>query len=207
MSANHFSSNDSASKHVSSSASQLPSRIEPFKWAEQGYNWAGQVPLSRFARIASEATVPAGQPDTDELMVNVDCRLYMDDYQRVAWLDGTLSATVPMTCQRCLEPVEVPVATQVHLALLTDENQASRLDEDADFVILSEEQVVHGVDDVQTIDLIELLEDELLLSVPISPRHDACENQHQPVVEDEPEQIKRDNPFEALASLKGKLDS
>ncbi|RYY79312.1 MAG: hypothetical protein EOO69_06975 [Moraxellaceae bacterium] len=193
--------------HASSSASQLPSRIEPFKWAEQGFSWSGLVPLSRFARIASEATVPAGQSDTDALTVQVDCRLYMDEYQRIAWLDGTLVAIVPMTCQRCLELVEVPVATEVHLALLTAEKQIARLDEDADFVILSEEQVVHGVDDAQMIDLIELLEDELLLSVPISPRHDECENRHQPVVEDEPEQIKRDNPFEALANLKGKLDS
>lgn len=207
MSANNFSSNQGSPASAPSSASQLPSRIEPFKWAEQGFSWSGQVPLSRFKRIASEATVPAGQPNTDEILVQVDCRLYMDDYQRVAWLDGTLAATVPMTCQRCLELVEVPVATQVHLALLTDEKQAARLDEDADFVVLSEEQVVHGVDDAQTIDLIELLEDELLLSVPISPRHEACENKHQPVVEDEPELIKRDNPFEALASLKGKLDS
>jgi uncharacterized protein len=197
MSANKFSSN-----FGSSSSSQLPSRIEPFKWADQGFQWSGQVPLSRFTRIAREASEPVeGQ------WVQVDCRLYMDDYQRIAWLDGTLAATVPMTCQRCLEPVEVSIATQVHMALLTDEKQAGRLDEDADFVILSEEQVVHGVDDVQTIELIELLEDELLLSVPISPRHEACENKHQPVVEDEPELIKRDNPFEALASLKGKLDS
>lgn len=207
MSANNFSSNSGSSSHLSAGASQLPSRIEPFKWAEQGFSWSGQVPLSRFRRIASEVTVPPGQPDTDEIKVQVDCRLYMDDYQRIAWLDGTLAATLPMTCQRCLEPVAVAVATQVHLALLTDEQQAARLDEEADFVILSEEQIVHGVDDAQTIDLIELLEDEFLLSVPISPRHDACENRHQPVVNDEPELIRRENPFEALANLKGKLDS
>ncbi|RZA04551.1 MAG: hypothetical protein EOO68_08160 [Moraxellaceae bacterium] len=187
---------------ANNSSSQLPSRIEPFKWAEQQFSWSGQVPLSRFARIASETNATS-----DEQWVQVSCGLSMDAYHPIAWLDGSLSTTVPMTCQRCLEPVEVSIATQVHLALLTSESQVARLDEDADFVILSEEQVVHGVEGTQGIDLLELLEDELLLSVPISPRHDACEHKHQPVIEDEPELITRDNPFDVLANLKGKLDS
>ncbi|XID75299.1 YceD family protein [Alkanindiges sp. WGS2144] len=189
MSANHLSS-------------QLPTHIEPFKWAEQGFNWSGRVPLDRFSRIASETCASADSSD-----VQVDVRLSMDEYQRIAWLDATLAATVTMTCQRCLEPVDLPVSTQVHLALLMNENQVERLDEDADFVILGEEQTTHDTEDVHVIDLIELLEDELLLSMPISPRHESCENLHQPVVEDEPETEKRDNPFEVLASLKGKLNS
>lgn len=199
MSANNFTSNHS---------SQLPSQIEPFKWAEQAFSWSGQVPLSRFARIASEADTSVVQGAAAEPQVQVDCRLYKDEYQsRVAWVDASLNATVPMTCQRCLEPVDVVLATEVHLALVTDAAHAANLDEDADFVVLGEEQLVHGIDDAHAIDLIELLEDELLLCVPISPRHEGCENSHQPVEMDEPEPVKRDNPFEVLANLKGKLDS
>ena len=185
------------------SANTFPTQIEPFKWAEQGFTWSGQVPLTRFVRIAQENQSPIAQQQ-----VQVDCRLYLDDYYNVAWLDGELSVQLNMQCQRCLEPVEVPVHTTVHLALLADEEQAARLDEDADFVILSEEQIVHGADGSDAIDLIELLEDELLLSVPISPRHVSCEHKHQPVVQDEPVvEAKRDNPFGVLAGLKGKLDS
>lgn len=184
------------------SANTFPTQIEPFKWAEQGFQWAGQVPLTRFVRIAREVIAPI-----DTQFVQVSCRLYMDEYLRVAWLDGELSTQVSMVCQRCLDPVDVPLQTSVHLALLLDERLIERLDEDADFVILSEEQVVHGTDDVtNAIDLIELLEDELLLSVPISLRHESCEHKHQPAIQAEPE-AKRDNPFEALAGLKGKLDS
>ena len=36
------------------SANTFPAQIEPFKWAEQGFTWSGQLPLSRFARIARE---------------------------------------------------------------------------------------------------------------------------------------------------------
>jgi uncharacterized protein len=37
------------------SANTFPAKIEPFKWAEQGYTWSGTLPLSRFVRIAREA--------------------------------------------------------------------------------------------------------------------------------------------------------
>jgi uncharacterized protein len=179
----------------------FPTQIEPFKWAELGFTWNDNVPLSRFVRVSKEAA-----SSVEAQFVHVNCRLYIDDYhRRIAWLDGTLQATVPMTCQRCLEVVNVPLESQVHLALLQYEDQAERLDEDADFVILSEEQIVHGTEDTDhAIDLIELLEDELLLSMPISPRHESCEHRHQPAVQEEPVS-KRDNPFEVLASLKGKL--
>jgi uncharacterized protein len=56
-----------------------------------------------------------------------------------------------------------------------------------------------------TVDLLHL-EDELLLLMPLSPKHDACEHKHQPAVQDVVEE-KRDNPFDVLASLKGKLNS
>lgn len=187
---------------VNNLTSQLPTHIEPFKWAEQAFKWSGDVPLSRFVRIASETCAPI-----DQNMVHVDVRLYMDEYQRVAWLDASLNAIVPLTCQRCLEQVDTPLATEIHLALLKYEKQAERLDEDADFFVLSEEQAVLGTPDAPVIDLVELLEDELLLTMPISPRHESCENAHQSMVEDEPEAEKRDNPFDVLANLKGKLNS
>lgn len=187
---------------VNNLTSQLPTHIEPFKWAEQAFKWSGEVPLSRFTRIASETCAPI-----DENKVQVDVRMYMDEYQRVAWLDATLAAIVPLTCQRCLEQIDTPLATQIHLALLKYEKQAERLGEDVDFFVLGEEQAVLGTADAPVIDLVELLEDELLMSMPISSRHESCEHKHQPIVEDEPEVEKRDNPFEALANLKGKLNS
>lgn len=183
---------------------QLPTHIEPFKWAEQGFKWSGEVPLSRFARIAPEVCEPA-----DQHKVQVDLRLSMDEYQRIAWLDASLAVIVPLTCQRCLEPVDTPLTTQVHMALLKYEKQAERLDEDADYIVLGTEQIGQGAPEAPVIDLAELLEDELLLTMPISPRHESCENKHHAIVEieDEPEPEKRDNPFEVLANLKGKLDS
>jgi len=88
--------------------------------------------------------------------------------------------------------------------LLSDLKYADRLGEDADFVVLSEEQLAHGVDDEQVIDLLALLEDEMLLSLPLAPRHEDCEVSVKTVVVDDTP-TRTDNPFGILASLKGNL--
>ena len=185
------------------SANTFPSQIEPFKWAEQGYTWSGILPLSRFARIAREAV-----GSIDDQLINIDCKLSMDAYHRIVWLDGHIDTKVPMECQRCLGSVEIELVSEFHLALIDDESLIERLDEDADFIVLgeSESSKKGSIDTPASIDLFALLEDELLLLMPLSPKHDVCEHKHQPVVQDVVEE-KRDNPFDVLASLKGKLNS
>ena len=184
------------------SANTFPAQIEPFKWAEQGFTWSGTLPLSRFARIAREAV-----GSIDDQLINIDCKLSMDAYHRIVWLDGHVETKVPMECQRCLDPVEVPLVSDFHLALVDDESLIERLDEDADFIVLGESESTTKGDYLtpSTIDLLALLEDELLLLLPLSPKHDACELKHQPAIQDIVEE-KRDNPFDVLASLKGKLN-
>ncbi len=184
------------------SADTFPAQIEPFKWAEQGFVWSGQLPLSRFARIAREAI-----GSIDDQLINVDCKLSMDAYHRVVWLDGHVETTVPMECQRCLGPVEIELVSDFHLALVDDESLIERLDEDADFIVLGEsEATTKGSFDAPAMaDLLALIEDELLLLMPLSPKHEFCVHKHQPATEELVEE-KRDNPFDILAGLKGKLN-
>ncbi len=184
------------------SANTFPAQIEPFKWAEQGFKWSGQLPLSRFVRIAREAV-----GSIDDQLINIDCKLSMDAYHRIAWLDGHVETKVPMECQRCLETVEIELVSSFHLALVDDESLIERLDEDADFIVLGESEATTkgDYDSPATADLLALIEDELLLLMPLSPKHEFCEHKHQPAVEEVAEE-KRDNPFEVLAALKGKLN-
>jgi uncharacterized protein len=112
-----------------------------------------------------------------------------------------------MECQRCLDTVGVDLVLDVHLALIDDESLIERLDEDADFIVLgeSESSTKGSIDQPATVDLLSLLEDELLLLMPLSPKHTVCEHKHRPTMQDVVEE-KRDNPFDVLASLKGKLN-
>ncbi len=158
--------------------------------------------ISRFVRIAREAV-----GSIDDQLINIDCKLSMDAYHRIAWLDGHVETKVPMECQRCLETVEIELVSSFHLALVDDESLIERLDEDADFIVLGESEATTkgDYDAPATADLLALIEDELLLLVPLSPKHEFCEHKHQPAIEEVVEE-KRDNPFDVLAALKGKLN-
>lgn len=184
------------------SANTFPAHIEPFKWAEQGFTWSGTLPLSCLSRIARETV---GSVENQQVQVN--CKLSMDAYLRLVWLDAHIETQAPLECQRCLETVKVDLVSDVHLALVEDESLIERLDEDADFIVLGEgESSTKGTfDEPAVVNLLMLLEDELLLLMPLSPKHDACEHKHQPSEQDVAEE-KRDNPFDILANLKGKLN-
>ena len=184
------------------SANTFPAQIEPFKWAEQGFTWSGTLPLSRFVRISREAV-----GSSDDQLITIDCKLSMDAYHRIVWLSGHVETKVSVECQRCLESVEIPLVSDFHLALVDDESLIERLDEDADFIVLGESDATKkgDFDAPATADLLSLIEDELLLLMPLSPKHDVCEHKHQPADDDIVEE-KRDNPFDVLAGLKGKLN-
>ncbi len=179
------------------SANTFPAQIEPFKWAEQGFTWSGNLPLSRFARIAREAV-----GSIDDQLVNIDCKLSMDAYHRIVWLDGHIDTRVPMECQRCLGSVEIDLVSDFHLALVDDELLIERLDEDADFIVLGESEATTkgDYDSPATANLLSLIEDELLLLLPLSPKHDACEHKHQPAIQNIAEE-KRDNPFDVFGKF------
>jgi uncharacterized protein len=177
----------------------FPAQIEPFKWAELGFAWRGAVPLTRFKRVAVEVV-----PPYDVHSIQLDCKLSVDE-RRVAWLDATLEADLPLICQRCLEGVAFKLDLTVRLALLSDERFLDRLGrakDEVDYILLSEAQIAHG----DTIDVIDLLEDEILLALPLSAKHDDCELKVvaagagvvDPTLLDQP----KPNPFGMLAGLK-----
>jgi len=72
-----------------------------------------------------------------------------------------LDGTVPLECQRCLEPFAWPVAQRTLLLLAKDERELARLDED------DEHEVVLAS---APLDPRALVEDELLLTLPFAPR-------------------------------------
>jgi uncharacterized protein len=104
-----------------------------------------------------------------------------------------------LTCQRCLQPVAVTLQVDRTLCFVDGEDEAARLDEDRedeDVIALS-----------RALDLRELLEDELIMALPLVPRHETCPQPLawtgavEPGEEDAPEQA---HPFAALAALKAK---
>lgn len=168
------------------SVGTLPQHIDVQKWADREAVIEQVYPLGAFTRLV-EGTVD----DKGDVTVNV--RLHRDA-QGLFLMEGRMATTVKLTCQRCLEPVATAIDAEVHLWLLRDEEQADRLPDDADFLVLDE----NG-----GIDLAAALEDELILALPLVPMHESCEAY--PVDQSDAEETDapaRPNPFLVLASLK-----
>lgn len=176
------------------SAGTLPQYIDAPKWADREAAIQEIVPLSVFARVCEGAVSSQGE-------VSVDCRIYRDS-QHLIVLEADLKTVVPLECQRCLDAVETTIDTHMQLWLLYSEEQADRLADDADYLVLDEDG---------RISLVEVLEDELILSLPLVALHEDCEVQaganttagthEESGAAEEP---RRENPFQVLAGLKGK---
>jgi uncharacterized protein len=73
-----------------------------------------------------------------------------------------------MVCQRCLKPVDIAVESDRVLYLANSEAEAERLeaalaDDDIDVMVAG-----------KSLDLAGVIEDEVLLSLPLVPMHDVC---------------------------------
>ena len=90
-----------------------------------------------------------------------------------------------LACQRCLDPVEFPVELGVELELAGSEREIVAADDDVDRVLAT-----------NAMDVAALVEDEVLLVLPMAPVHERCEPDAERHVAD------RAAPFAALAGLR-----
>jgi uncharacterized protein len=101
-----------------------------------------------------------------------------------------VSGVLLLACQRCLEaiPFELDVDSLLELIPADAELSQEELEDDTrDFLPVAGE-----------LEVAELVEDEVLLALPVAPRHERC---GLPGAADAGERI---NPFAALTGLKGK---
>ena len=118
--------------------------------------------------------------------------------QMDTWLHLQANTSVPLTCQRCMAAVQTPLHVDQWYRFVATEDVAMAEDDasEEDLLVMAPQ-----------FDLLALLEDELLMALPLVPMHEEC-----PVlpafsagvadllgeVADKP------NPFAALAQLKKK---
>ena len=101
-----------------------------------------------------------------------------------------VSGILPLACQRCLKSVAFDLDVDNLLQLVPEGAELSQeeLEDDTrDFLPVARE-----------LNVVDLVEDEILLTLPVAPRHEKC---GLPGAADAGERI---NPFAKLAGLKGK---
>ncbi len=174
---------------MSASSADLPRPIDVFEAARTASVVAGRVPLAAFERVRPSMPVLRG-----DLVYRFEG---LTDPRGRAAARLHYEATVPLTCDRCGTVVDVPLQGQASYYFVRSESELARIPVDD-----SDEEPLLGS---ARFDLMELLEDELILALPLSPRHPDCEPPGLPVVPDEAAaQPERPHPFASLAGFKGR---
>ncbi len=149
--------------------------------------------------------VPAKLPRLRELLaseqgrIEVSCSFYRDEeYRSIVAIE--IEADLQLVCQRCLEAMDVQIASANELAVVRDDDRARQLPSRLEPLVLEEEDCA----------LWSVAEDELILSLPIVSYHDtdACKQ----LLEDysTPEETvdpTRENPFKVLEKLKSSQEN
>ena len=173
-------------------------RLDVRALARAGDVFEGEVSLSQCERLLSEM---AGASETLPL---IHWRAQGEWRERTGgagqcWLHVTARLELPLVCQRCLGPVTVPLEFDRSFRFVADEATAEREDEEAeeDLLVISPQ-----------FNLLELIEDELLMDLPLVPRHEPdCPVEIPLSAQDadfDAATAQRPNPFASLAQLKRK---
>lgn len=167
---------------------QLKVIPDPYEFARRGDSLAGEASLASFGRLVGTVRSEGDGPCVSYVLDG----LRLDDK---SFVDVQATARFVMTCRRCLEDVVCVVETSARLLLvppgeaLPDESL-----EDDDF------DPVHVWRDFNVLDAVE---EELLLALPLAPTHDDC---RMPVAWENGDDS---SPFAKLKGLKlsGKRDT
>jgi len=171
-------------------------RLDVAALAAEGGMLSGRWAGGALTRLAESQTPPQDVALPEVAWAAQGERIPVAGGEAELWLRLQVQTPVWLTCQRCLQPFEVPLALDRRLRFVRGEAQAEALDAE-----IEDDVLALG----RSIDLRELVEDELLLALPLVPRHGRCPQPlpvalgAEPVPDDPPE---RPHPFAALQVLK-----
>ncbi|GAB3547148.1 DUF177 domain-containing protein [Noviherbaspirillum agri] len=162
-----------------------PFVIDAFEFCRLKERREGEVAVANLPRLAAESVDSFG---------TVRWSLQGgSDKQGYPQLVLSITGSVRLMCQRCLAPFVFDVASESVLILAPDESGADEVD-----ALLGDESVEVIVGS-RTFDVGQLIEDEALLAIPLSPKHETCPDQ---LMVDAGKDAEKVSPFAVLKNLK-----
>ena len=161
--------------------------IDSLDFARNGQQISGEVPVAELPRLMGVLENPQGT-----LRYSVQGVV---DKQGNPALHISVAGQCQLRCQRCLNGLAYPVRLDTRL-LLRDQASLDALD---DNVAGTEQEEFDSILADVHLNVLDLLEEEILLSLPIAPKHElgACQ-----VTDGENAHREEKNPFAVLAKLK-----
>jgi uncharacterized protein len=171
----------------------LPEYLDIRRLAGQEAVFVGLVPNRAMRRLAASMA-------SEEGSTKAELQFGLDPVRRPT-IRGWAITELMLECQRCLEIYRQPLNVQFDLVLVQGEAEAEHLSDGQEPLLTDQEQIRTA----------ELIEDELMLALPIVAMHaneEDCVVQHDrhPAVDDEADEQRKPNPFAALEALKRKQD-
>jgi uncharacterized protein len=171
-----------------------PERLDVNSFAAEGAALRGDDPVSGYHRLAAELALQ--MPDAAVTWEATGEQRPGAVGGASPWLHLSADATVPLVCQRCLTPVQTDLHVDRWFRFVADEATAEAEDDG------SEEDLLVAARDF---DLRSLIEDELLMEIPVTPVHDACPVAVQLSAQDDDfgaSEANKPNPFAVLGALR-----
>ncbi len=169
---------------------RFPVYVDTRRVFEAETSCSGAIALERLPRLREYLA-------NDNATISATLQFQIGEYgdREIA---GHVEASLQLPCQRCLEPVALQVEDTVHLALVQNDEQAAKLRPELEPWIGTEIKLL----------LADLVEEQILLSLPIVCKHSADECQQQmnyagTAIAAEPAASEpANNPFAVLEKLK-----
>ncbi|MFY8125308.1 MAG: YceD family protein [Hydrogenophaga sp.] len=169
-----------------------PQSLDVRAFTQAGAVIIQDTPLADFDRLAVEAL--DGDWGHVRWRIQGEVRSALGDGKPTHWLHLTAQAALGLTCQRCLTCVVSPLSVDRWFRFVATETQAAAEDDGSEEDVLAWEPRP---------DVLLLIEDELLMALPLVPMHERCPTPIPMAQQDDPQEPKeRPHPFAALAQLK-----
>ena len=174
-------------------AGQLPNKVNFCQYADSGALLKGIIPLDRFDRLTDLVQKPYGE-------VSVSLGFHRGESKHVSAI-GTVEAEVQLICQSCLECMTFPLVCDVNVLLLETADELFELTQHEEGILV----------EAPVARLTDILQDELILSLPMVSRHSGQCGHTDEYASDEPDldeiaEVTTHRPFENLSSFINKKE-
>lgn len=132
----------------------LPASIDPIQLAERGARLTGTLLLKNMPRLAQTCRDGSGD-------VFVDLSFERGEGEEVFLMHGTLNVRLHVTCQRCLEGMDLELEASPWFILRRSGDRPGMPDDEPDILVADRPLLLSA-----------LVEDELLLALPMVPMHE-----------------------------------
>lgn len=163
----------------------IPEKITASKAVARNERFADELPLAGFARLQGLLAAYEGK-------ISAELQAGRDDSDH-PHLQGRLRGALQMVCHRCQKSFDWELDASLAIRLVNTEAEEAQALHESDPYLVENDRLF----------LREVIEDELLLALPMMPRCKSCENTAPPAPAKEPgTETRKENPFAALKRMK-----